>query len=224
MAITANNRALSELRTIEQWVQSAFVFPDGGAPPPGTNEYQTFTRMELAQRRRTRTAANGLVDALDPDAVNRPAKGTRDTNVLNPEDANYEEKLARSIFYCIRAGQSDVAPTFARQSARPWWAASIQGSAGFSLDLVSGVSSGRHDGEMWTGNRRRRLWKECCMRAATSVRLVPSQTVYRSPTNSVSHLCHPSRGPSMLPSLRRLRHSRLCFLSAKLLRTTYGHG
>ena len=170
MAITANNRAVRELRAIEQWVQGTFVLPDGYSLPPATNEYQTFTRMELAQKRRTRTAADGLVDALDPDAVNRPVKGSRDPGALNPEDANYEETLARSIFYCIRSGRLDDAATLARQSARPWWAATLLGSEGISLDLVTSVSSGRHDGEMWLGNRRRRLWKECCMRAASSVR------------------------------------------------------
>jgi len=168
---------MRELRAIEQWVQSTFVLPGGSFPPPATKEYQTFTRMELAQKRRTRTAANGLVDALDPDAVNRPVKGGRDPGALSQEDANYEEALAKSIFYCIRAGQLDQAATIARQSARPWWAASLLGSEGISLDLVSSVSSGRHDGEMWMGNRRRRLWKECCMRAATSVRVVPNETV-----------------------------------------------
>ena len=171
-AIATNNRELRELQTIEQWVQSTFMLPDECSPPPACNEYQTFTRMDLAQKRRTRTAANGLVDALDPDAVNRPAKGSRDPGALNPEDANYEEKLARSIFYCIRACEPEVAATLARQSARPWWAASILGWEGFSLDLVSGASSGKHHGEMWMGNRRRRLWKECCMRGATSVRFV----------------------------------------------------
>lgn len=176
-AITANNRVVRELRAIEQWVQSTFVLPDGYSVPPGTNEYQTLTRMELAQKRRTRTSANGLVDALDPDAVNRPMKGSRDPGALNPEDANYEEALARSIFYCIRAGQLDQAATVARRSARPWWAASLLESQGISLDLVSSVSSGRHEGEMWMGNRRRRLWKECCMRAAASVRLVSNETV-----------------------------------------------
>jgi nuclear pore complex protein Nup107 len=168
---------MRELQAIDQWVKSTLVLPDGYSLPPATNEYQTFTRMDLAQKRRTRTAANGLVDALDPDAVNRPVKGSRDPGALNPEDANYEEALARSIFYCIRAGHLDQAANIARQSARPWWAASLLGSQGISLDLVSSISSGRHDGEMWMGNRRRRLWKECCIRAAASVRLVPRETV-----------------------------------------------
>ncbi|EIN06492.1 nuclear pore protein 84/107 [Punctularia strigosozonata HHB-11173 SS5] len=176
-AILASSPLLSQLVQVREWLQ------DTAPPPPdpgATTGYWKFTKASVMQNLRTgrRLAGDGLVREMDPDAGNRE----KDRKVAS-EDANYDKALAQALYACLRGGRLEDAVDLCRRVDQPWRAGTIRGSLLFSWDALS--NNGRRNDTMdvgeasdaWKGNRRRRLWKSTCTRAALNTALPDQERV-----------------------------------------------
>lgn len=193
---------LSELVVVREWLHET-------APQPhhseATTGYWKFTKHGIMQAKRTGSTRDGLIKEMDPDAVNREGR------TLAADDASYEKSLAQALYSYIRAGRLEDAVELCRKAHQPWRSASIRGSllfswravgACFPLPLLSCVHTiaaneptdddamEDDDLEAWLGNRRRKLWKSTCTRAAlnvsTSFSLASRELTHPQPTLSDS--------------------------------------
>ena len=170
-SIVRHSPLLNELIVVREWLHESAPTPRA---PEATNGYWKFTRLRLlqAQRMGNKKELNTLVKDLDPDGVER------DERVLAADDANYEKALAQTLYGHVRAGKLDDAVELCRKTRRPWRAASIRGSLLFQWKALSHVAENEPtdvDPEFadgWSGNKRRKLWKSTCTRAALNVRPV----------------------------------------------------
>ncbi|KAH8111554.1 107-domain-containing protein [Phellopilus nigrolimitatus] len=191
-SILLHSPLLSELVVVREWLHDT-------APEPHTPEtaasYWKFTRLRLLQAQRTgnKKEVDTLVSELDPDAGNRNDGG----KVLSADDANYEKALAQALYGYIRAGRLEDAIDLCRRTRRPWRAASIRGSLLFQWRALANESEDEDNADAdsdfadgWSGNKRRKLWKQTCTRAALNPLLSePDRALYAalapSPASSV---------------------------------------
>ncbi|KAF9488030.1 nuclear pore protein 84/107 [Pleurotus eryngii] len=173
-AIMNTSPLLTELIVVREWLQEI-------APPPqhpeATTGYWKFTKHSIMQTLRSAGGPrDGLVKEMDPDVVN---KG--DGRALDSDDANYEKSLANALYTYVRAGRLDEAIELCRKAHQPWRAASIRGSRLFQWKAIASEVSEDDDEadetDAWQGNRRRRLWKSTCVRAALNPALPQSERV-----------------------------------------------
>lgn len=106
-------------------------------------------------------------------------------------DKAFEKTLTQSLYSLVRAGRLDEAVQLCRKAHQPWRAASIRGSLLFQWRAIGKSESwigvfvlmiceaneqseegieDEDDAEGWQGNRRRRLWKSTCVKAALNVK------------------------------------------------------
>lgn len=100
----------------------------------------------------------------------------------------HEKNLMFALYAYIRAGRFTEAADLCRNSHQPWRAASIRGAYLFRWRALSlepeeddddddASEVGEYD--IWEGNRRRRLWKTTCTRAALNPSLSdPERTLF----------------------------------------------
>lgn len=165
-AIMNASPLLTELIVVREWLQEIAPAPQR---PEATTGYWKFTKHNVMQALRTGTGQrDGLVKEMDPDVVNRG--GGR---ALSTDDTNYDKSLVQALYGYIRAGRLEDALDLCKKAHQPWRAASIRGSRLFSWRAISTEpreddprAMDADDAEMWSGNRRRRLWKTTCIRAA----------------------------------------------------------
>lgn len=99
----------------------------------------------------------------------------------------YEKRLSYTIFAFIRAGRSNEAMELCRQCHQPWLAAIIRGAQPFSwpaltsrepltqLNVDPDAMQEEEDGiSGWSGNKRRKLWRDACIRATATPVEFPS--------------------------------------------------
>ncbi|KII84942.1 hypothetical protein PLICRDRAFT_146529 [Plicaturopsis crispa FD-325 SS-3] len=174
-AIMAESPLLTELIVVREWLHDT-------APPPTRPEastgYWKFTKHNVMHALRTGGGHRvGLVKEMDPDAVNRG-----DGRALAADDSNYEKSLAQALYAHVRAGRLEDAVELCRRAHQPWRAASIRGSLVFRWRDVSNHApeeDAMEDDEGWRGNRRRKLWKSMCTRAALNTNLSdPERVLY----------------------------------------------
>ncbi|KAI0350765.1 hypothetical protein OH77DRAFT_1412455 [Trametes cingulata] len=162
---------LSELVVVREWLHDSAPSP-ALFDPGATNGYWRFTRNAVVQGKRTGRMGAGLVDELDPDAVNRDKK----ERGLAPDDAAYDRTLLHALYAHVRAGQLDEAVELCRKANQPWRAASIRGALLFRWRAIANEpreadamdDEDAEDEQRWRGNVRRRLWKKICCEAAVS--------------------------------------------------------
>lgn len=82
-SIMHSSPLLSELVVVREWLHDSAPSP-AGLDPGATNGYWRFTRNAVLQGKRTGKTGAGLVEELDPDAVNRDEV---DEKGLAPDDA-----------------------------------------------------------------------------------------------------------------------------------------
>ncbi|KAK1227800.1 Nucleoporin nup84 [Marasmius sp. AFHP31] len=163
-AIMQSSPVLTELIVVREWLQDTAPTP---AHPEATTGYWKFTKHNVTQAMRLGGAPrDGLVKELDPDAVNRD-----DGRGLVADDASYEKGLSQALYGYVRAGRLDDAIDLCRKAHQPWRAASIRGSLLFRWKALSteheeDEGEDEYDSEIWSGNKRRKLWKSTCTRAA----------------------------------------------------------
>ncbi|KAI0086032.1 nuclear pore protein 84/107 [Irpex rosettiformis] len=166
-SIMHSSRLLTELVVVREWLH------DTAPEPPAldaTTGYWKFTKHQMMQN--LRLHKQNSLSGMDPDAVN---KG--DGGLLAPDDVVYEKALVSALYGYIRAGRLDDAIELCNKADQPWRAASIRGSILFQWRAVAneprdGDSMDESDDtETWQGNRRRRLWKNACTRAALNPNL-----------------------------------------------------
>ncbi|KAI5120989.1 hypothetical protein M0805_000450 [Coniferiporia weirii] len=165
-SIMCHSPLLKELVIVREWLHDSAPAPH---PPEATTGYWKFTRLRLQQAQRTgdRKEIDTLVSELDPDAGNREDNG----KVLSADDANYEKSLAHALYGYVRAGRLDDAIDLCRRTRRPWRAASIRGSLLFQWRALGNepeeeTADDADFADGWSGNKRRKLWKATCTRAA----------------------------------------------------------
>ncbi|KAK7060258.1 Nucleoporin nup84 [Paramarasmius palmivorus] len=171
-AIMNSSPVLTELIVVREWLQETAPTP---AHPEATTGYWKFTRHTVMQAMRTGASGrDGLVKELDPDAVNRD-----DGRGLAADDAGYEKSLAQALYGFIRAGRLEDAVNLCRSAHQPWRAASIRGSLLFRWKALSSEHNEEEDddSELWSGNKRRKLWKSTCTRTALNPSLADHERV-----------------------------------------------
>ncbi|TFY81397.1 hypothetical protein EWM64_g2615 [Hericium alpestre] len=168
-AVMNASRTLTELVVVREWLHETAPQPPH---PEATTGYWKFTKHRVLQALRTGGhGADGLVQEMDPDAP------TREGRSLAADDTSYEKALAQTLYADLRAGRLDDAVELSRRAHQPWRAASIRGSLLFSWRAISTEprdEEAMDDGEdydVWHGNKRRKLWKSTCTRAALDSRL-----------------------------------------------------
>ncbi|KAL5501221.1 NUP84 [Sanghuangporus vaninii] len=165
-SILRDSPLLNELVIVREWLHDSAPVP---IPPENATGYWKFTRLRLQQAERTgdRRDVEKLVTELDPDALNRENNG----KVLFADDATYEKALAQALYGYVRAGKIDEAVELCRRAKRPWRAGCIRGSLLFDWKALTVQTQTNENGdtefaEGWSGNKRRKLWKQTCTRAA----------------------------------------------------------
>ncbi|KIJ62485.1 hypothetical protein HYDPIDRAFT_94356 [Hydnomerulius pinastri MD-312] len=174
-AIMHSSPLLSELVVVREWLHETATPPQH---PEATTGYWKFTKHNVMQGLRTGSGPReGLVTEFDPDAVNRG-----DGRSLAADDAGFEKTLAQALYSFVRAGRLDEAVELCRKAHQPWRAASIRGSLLFQWRAIA--NEPREDGfededdaEGWQGNRRRKLWKSTCAKAALNSNLSDSERI-----------------------------------------------
>ncbi|KAG8898971.1 Nucleoporin nup84 [Tulasnella sp. 403] len=173
---------LNELYIVANWLRD--IAPPVQLPdhPPG---YRINTKMKLRHGRVGQPGHENLVRAIDPDVLNRESGLS-----LDPQDAAYEKSLSYTLFACVRAGRLDQAMDICANHEHAWLAAVMRGSLPFrwpaitSRDLTGQVDSDSMQpdpAEVWTGNWRRKLWRQTCLRACSSPTLpVSTRALYAS--------------------------------------------
>ncbi|CAK9300867.1 unnamed protein product [Gordionus sp. m RMFG-2023] len=108
---------------------------------------------------------SNMVSELDPDAP------TRQNKILAPLDMEYEDRLLKQIFMCVRCGQFEKIEEICRNSGQDWRADTLKGWKLFHDRNVTssreedGGGGGEEDfGENGgiDGNLNRILWKNVC--------------------------------------------------------------
>ncbi|KAF8836112.1 nuclear pore protein 84/107 [Paxillus ammoniavirescens] len=174
-AIMHASPLLTELVIVREWLHETASPPQH---PEATTGYWKFTKHNVMQALRTGTGPrNGLVTEFDPDAVNRG-----DGRSLAADDAGFEKTLAQALYAFVRAGRLDEAVELCRKAHQPWRAASIRGSLLFQWRAIANEPhedgfEDEDDAEGWQGNRRRRLWKSTCAKAALNPSLADSERI-----------------------------------------------
>ncbi|KAF9244485.1 107-domain-containing protein [Melanogaster broomeanus] len=159
---------LTELVIVREWLHETASPPQH---PEATTGYWKFTKHNVMQALRTGSGPReGLVKEFDPDAVNRG-----DGRSLAADDAGFEKMLTQALYSFVRAGRLDEAVELCRKAHQPWRAASIRGSLLFQWRAIEEEED--EDAEGWQGNRRRRLWKSTCAKAALNPNLPDSERV-----------------------------------------------
>ncbi|KAI0804804.1 nuclear pore protein 84/107 [Irpex lacteus] len=168
-AIMHSSRLLTELVVVREWLHDT-------APEPqavdATTGYWKFTKHQTMQN--LRLNKQNALSGMDPDAVNRGDGGS-----LAPDDVVHDKALVSALYAYIRAGRLDDAIELCNKADQPWRAASIRGSLLFQWraigqgerDADAMDDSDDTETESWHGNRRRRLWKNACTRAALNPNL-----------------------------------------------------
>ncbi|KAI9454791.1 nuclear pore protein 84/107 [Boletus coccyginus] len=176
-AIMHASPLLTELVIVREWLHEIASSPQH---PEATTGYWKFTKHNVMQALRTGQATReGLVTEFDPDAVNRG-----DGKSLAADDAAFEKTLTQSLYSFVRAGRLDEAVQLCRKAHQPWRAASIRGSLLFQWRAIANEQceegfEDEDDAEGWQGNRRRRLWKSTCVKAALNPNLPdPERALY----------------------------------------------
>ncbi|KAG2002400.1 nuclear pore complex protein [Coprinopsis cinerea AmutBmut pab1-1] len=174
-AIMDSSPLLSELVVVREWLQDTAPNP----PHPEANTgYWKFTKHNVLQGlRTTNTYRDGLVKELDPDAPNR-----EEGRSLAADDASYERSLLQALYCCVRAGRLDEAVDICRKAHQPWRAASILGAQLFrwpaiSLEPKEDDAMVEDEEEVWSGNKRRKLWKDTCTHAALNTSLSDQERI-----------------------------------------------
>ncbi|KAF9469517.1 nuclear pore protein 84/107 [Collybia nuda] len=163
-AIMNASPLLSELIVVREWLQETAPLPQH---PEATTGYWKFTKHSVMQSLRTGVGQrDGLVRKMDPDAVHR-----EDGRGLASDDANYEKSLVQALYGYVRSGRLADAIDLCRRAHQPWRAVSIRGSRflqwkDISTEPHDDDSMDADDPEPWLGNRKRKLWKSTCTRAA----------------------------------------------------------
>lgn len=86
--------------------------------------------------------------------------------------------LTHALYAHIRAGRLDEAVELCQKANQPWRAASIRGSILFQWRAIANEPRDEDamedvdEYDAWKGNRKRKLWKAACTRAALNVRRV----------------------------------------------------
>ena len=165
-SIMASSPLLTELIVVREWLHETAPSPSN---PEATTGYWKFTKHGVMQTLRTTGRDGGLVKAMDPDAPNREGK------TLAPDDVNMEKGLTQALYHFIRAGRLEDAVVLCRKANQPWRASSIRGSLLFEWRAIANeptedAMDDDSDVQGWLGNRRRKLWKSTCTRAALNVR------------------------------------------------------
>ncbi|KAG7092946.1 hypothetical protein E1B28_009248 [Marasmius oreades] len=173
-AIMQSSPVLTELIVVREWLQETAPSP---AHPEATTGYWKFTKHNVTQAMRLGGGArDGLVKELDPDAVNR-----EDGRGLVADDASYEKGLSQALYGYVRAGRLEDAIELCRKAHQPWRAASIRGSLLFSWKALAHEHDEEedddYDSEIWSGNKRRKLWKSTCTKAALNSALPEHERV-----------------------------------------------
>ncbi|KAH7921000.1 nuclear pore protein 84/107 [Leucogyrophana mollusca] len=178
-AIMHSSSLLTELVVVREWLHETAPSPKH---PEATTGYWKFTKHNVMQSLRTGAVTrDGLVKEMDPDAVNR-----EDGRSLAADDAGVEKTLTQALYSFVRAGRLDEAVELCRKAHQPWRAASIRGSLLFQWRAIANEPREEGDGmddvddaEGWQGNRRRKLWKSTCARAALNTSLPdPERALY----------------------------------------------
>ncbi|TFK45781.1 hypothetical protein OE88DRAFT_1639447 [Heliocybe sulcata] len=164
-AIMRASPRLAELVVVREWLHDTAPRAQAQAPEAAAG-YWRATRHRLAQARRTEAETG--VGSLDPDAMGREGLA------LAGEDMAYEKSLAHALYLCVRAGRLEEAMEMCRKARQPWRSASIRGSLLFewraittgTLDAEDDADDGEPEFDGWRGNRRRKLWKTTCTKAA----------------------------------------------------------
>ena len=170
----ASSSLLTELIVVREWLHETASDPSN---PEATTGYWKFTKHGIMQTLRTAGGREGgLVKAMDPDAPNREGK------TLASDDANMEKGLTQALYHFIRAGRLEDAIVLCRKANQPWRASSIRGSLLFEWRAIANeptedAMDDDGDAEGWLGNRRRKLWKSTCTRAALNVRGIPPKSL-----------------------------------------------
>ncbi|KAJ3753605.1 nuclear pore protein 84/107 [Lentinula raphanica] len=166
-AILNASPVLTELIVVREWLQETAPAP---MQPEATTGYWKFTKHNIMQALRTGSSARtGLVKEMDPDAVNRG-----DGRSLAADDSSYEKGLVQALYGHIRAGRLDDAVDLCKRAHQPWRAASIRGSLLLYWKAIANEpleDDDEDDGDAWSGNPNRRLWKSTCTRAALNTAL-----------------------------------------------------
>ncbi|KZT29989.1 hypothetical protein NEOLEDRAFT_1126698 [Neolentinus lepideus HHB14362 ss-1] len=166
-AIMNASALLSELVVVREWLQETAPQPQ---PPEAATGYWRYTKHRLAQAARTgnKKDVEGLVAHLDPDAASR-----EEGKSLAGDDMAYEKSLAQALYLYVRAGRLEEAMEICRKAHQPWRSASIRGSLLFEWRAITTGALDTDDQdelepdfEGWRGNRRRKLWKLTCTKAA----------------------------------------------------------
>ncbi|KZP13590.1 hypothetical protein FIBSPDRAFT_797582 [Athelia psychrophila] len=168
---------LQELVVVREWLHETAPSPHH---PEATMGYWKFTQHGIMQAKRTGKGREGLVKHMDPDAV-----GREEGRGLAVDDASYEKGLAQALYSYLRAGRLEEAVELCRTAHQPWRSASIRGSLLFSWRAIANepvdedAMEDEGDIDAWTGNRRRKLWKKTCTRAALNPTLLdPERVLY----------------------------------------------
>ncbi|TFY66386.1 hypothetical protein EVG20_g4703 [Dentipellis fragilis] len=193
-ATLASSRTLTELVAVREWLHETAPNP---ALPEATTGYWKFTKHYIMQNlRRGKLDDDSVPSDLDPDA---PQRTCRD---LAGDDESHERSLCSTLYSYIRAGRLEDAVEISRHVHQPWRAASIRGSLLFQWRAIS-TEPGDEDfmeeddyDDVWHGNKRRRLWKSTCTRAATNPRttdleraLYASLAPSKETANSLDYNC-----------------------------------
>ncbi|KAG8876137.1 Nucleoporin nup84 [Tulasnella sp. 331] len=205
--IVQASRQLTELQVIEGWLQST-------APAPShietRSEYRLYTKSRIQQELRQgskKKVTSG--DWIDPDAANR-GSGSR----IDPQDAAYEKELSYAILSFLRSGRLSDAIDLCIECHQPWLAAIMSGAKTFSYMAITSrepqpaadSEAMQEDGDnaRWSGCRRRKLWRDTCIRATAPAEL-PFNTLglrkpgLPAPTRAVIAALAPS--PQSMPAL-----------------------
>ncbi|KAF8900838.1 nuclear pore protein 84/107 [Gymnopilus junonius] len=157
-SIIQASRLLTELLVVREWLQETAPTP---SLPEANTGYWKFTKHTIMQGIRTgQGPRDGLVQEMDPDAVN---KG--DGAGLAADDASYEKSLLQALYGYVRAGRLGDAMEVSRRAHQPWRAASLRGSLLFNWKAIStephdeDASDDEEELEGFTGNPNRTLWK-----------------------------------------------------------------
>ncbi|THH14665.1 hypothetical protein EW146_g5692 [Bondarzewia mesenterica] len=173
-ATMAESRTLTELIVVREWLHETAPQPP---QPEATTGYWKFTKHRVMQVLRTGSRGwDGLVKEMDPDSV-----GREEGKALAADDASYERSLAQALYAYVRAGRLEDAVELCRKAHQPWRAASIRGSLLFQWKAISSehrdeeTMNEDEDFDVWHGNKRRRLWKSTCTRAALDSHLTDAE-------------------------------------------------
>ncbi|KAG9025328.1 Nucleoporin nup84 [Tulasnella sp. JGI-2019a] len=198
------SRQLSELQVIDGWLQSTAPAPTNIEAGPGyRSNTKTHLLQEMRQGSKRRVTSE---DWIDPDATNR-GPGAR----IHPEDTAYEKQISYAILSFLRAGRLPEALQLCINRHQPWLAAIMSGANTFSYMAVTsrearsegGLESMQEDGDnaRWSGCRRRKLWRDACIRATAPTKHSIGLQKPGLPTATRAVIAALAPSPQSLPAL-----------------------